>query len=97
MKAIVFDEYGAPEVLRVADVPAPQPGEGEVRIRIAAATVNMGDCEMRRTEVPNSIWVLVRLVFGWRKPRKRVLGAYTSRAPWMRSGPASSACGQGTR
>ncbi len=76
MKAIVFDEYGPPEVLRLQEVDTPRPADGEVRIRIAATTVNLGDCEMRRPEVPNSIWVVVRLAFGWRKPRKRILGAY---------------------
>jgi NADPH:quinone reductase-like Zn-dependent oxidoreductase len=34
MKAAVFSEFGGPEVVRVADVPAPEPGPGEVRIRV---------------------------------------------------------------
>lgn len=76
MKAIVYEEYGPPDVLQLREVNTPEPGDDEVRIRIAAVTVNMGDCEMRRPEIPNSIWVLVRLVFGWRKPRKHILGAY---------------------
>lgn len=76
MKAIVYEQYGPPEVLQLREVGTPEPGDGEVRIRITAVTVNMGDCEMRRPETPNSIWVLVRLVFGWRRPRKRILGAY---------------------
>ena len=76
MNAIVYEEYGAPEVLQLRAVKTPEPADDEVRIRIEAVTVNMGDCEMRRPEIPNSIWFLVRLVFGWRKPRKRILGAY---------------------
>lgn len=76
MRAIVYEEYGPPEVLRSRDVATPEPREDEVRIRITAVTVNMGDCEMRRPETPNSIWVLARLVFGWRRPRQKILGAY---------------------
>lgn len=76
MKAAVFGEYGPPEVLQVADVEKPTPGDNEVLIRIGAVTVNTGDCEMRRPEIPNTIWFLIRLVFGLRKPRKQILGAY---------------------
>jgi len=43
---------------------------------MGAVTVNTGDCEMRRREIPNMIWLLIRLFFGLRKPRKKILGAY---------------------
>jgi NADPH:quinone reductase-like Zn-dependent oxidoreductase len=76
MKAVVYREYGPPEVLRLEEVETPVPGDREVLIRIGAATVNTGDCEMRRPEIPNSIWFVIRLFFGLRKPRKRILGAY---------------------
>ncbi|MEV0651196.1 NADP-dependent oxidoreductase [Phytomonospora sp. NPDC050363] len=36
-QALVFSEYGGPEVLRVVDVPVPAPGPGEVRVRVRAA------------------------------------------------------------
>jgi NADPH:quinone reductase-like Zn-dependent oxidoreductase len=76
MKAIIYEEYGPPEVLKLAEVEKPTPKDDEVLIRIGAAAVNTGDCEMRRPEIPNSIWFLIRLAFGLRKPRKRILGAY---------------------
>lgn len=76
MKAAVFREYGPPEVLQFTDLEKPTPGDNEVLIRIGAVTVNTGDCEMRRPEIPNTIWFLIRLVFGLRKPRKQILGAY---------------------
>jgi len=34
MKAIMFDTFGGPEVLHVADVPVPNPGPQQVRIRV---------------------------------------------------------------
>ena len=76
MKAIVYEEYGPPEVLQLREVEKPTPKDDEVLIRIGATTVNTGDCEMRRREIPNMIWFLVRLFFGLRKPKKRILGAY---------------------
>jgi NADPH:quinone reductase-like Zn-dependent oxidoreductase len=76
MKAVVYEEYGPPEVLQLREVDKPTPKDNEVLIRIGAVTVNTGDCEMRRPEIPNMIWFLIRLFFGLRKPRKRILGAY---------------------
>ena len=79
MKAIVYETYGPPEVLRLEEVEKPTPGDDDVLIRIHAVTVNTGDCEMRRPDIPNGIWLLIRLLlFGLRKPRKRILGAYFS-------------------
>ena len=40
MKAIEITSYGAPEVLRVAERPAPVAGAGELLIRVAASGVN---------------------------------------------------------
>jgi NADPH2:quinone reductase len=43
MKAIQCVEWGAPDRLRLAELPLPQPAPGEVRIRVAAAGVNFPD------------------------------------------------------
>jgi NADPH:quinone reductase-like Zn-dependent oxidoreductase len=45
MKAVVYDRYGPPNVLRVADVPLPSPDAGQVRVKIAATSVNRSDWE----------------------------------------------------
>lgn len=47
MKAVVFREFGGPEVLQVAELPDPMPGPDEVVVRVAAATVNPTDLMMR--------------------------------------------------
>ena len=47
MKAVLYDRYGGPEVLRFADVPEPEPGAGEVLIQVRAASVIPGDWKLR--------------------------------------------------
>lgn len=47
MKAVRFDEYGAVDVLRVADVPDPVPGPGQVLVQVKAAGINPGEAKIR--------------------------------------------------
>lgn len=52
MRAIVFREYGSPDVLTLAETPLPAPGPGEVRVRIRAAGVQPVDTSVRRGLAP---------------------------------------------
>lgn len=65
MKAVVFDEYGPPEVLRVAEVPPPEPRAGEVLVQVHAAGVNDWDWQMLL-----GIPFVNRAMNGLRRPRK---------------------------
>jgi NADPH2:quinone reductase len=47
MKAILVQEFGAPEVMKIAEIPALKPGAGHVVVRIKAAGVNPADTYMR--------------------------------------------------
>ena len=47
MKAVVFDQFGGPEVLRYADLPVPIPGEGQVLVKMASAGVCKADWRVR--------------------------------------------------
>lgn len=69
MRAVVYDRYGPPDVLRVEDVPVPRPGPKQVLIEVAAASVNLSDWE-GLTGSPG----YARLG-GLRAPRRRVLGS----------------------
>ena len=70
MRAIVRDAYGAPDVLRLDDVPIPTPNEKEVLVKVRAASVNAGDWRLLRADP-----FLVRLMGeGLLRPRHRVLG-----------------------
>lgn len=47
MEAIVYEEYGGPEVMHLAEVEEPHPGPGQVRLRVRAAGVNPFDYKVR--------------------------------------------------
>ena len=56
MKAAVYERTGpAAEVLRVADVTAPEPGPGEVRVRVQASGINPTDVKTRGGATPRPI------------------------------------------
>jgi NADPH:quinone reductase-like Zn-dependent oxidoreductase len=69
MKAIVHDAYGAPDVLRLTEVPKPVVEDGEVLVRVHAASVNPADWHLMRGDP-----YIARLSFGPRRPRDRVPG-----------------------
>ncbi|MFC0528777.1 NAD(P)-dependent alcohol dehydrogenase [Phytohabitans kaempferiae] len=69
MKAIVYERYGSPDVLRYADVERPTAGRGQVLVKVHAAALNFGDRAALRGE-PHAI----RLAMGLRRPRATILG-----------------------
>ncbi|MGV8127771.1 MAG: NAD(P)-dependent alcohol dehydrogenase [Methanothrix sp.] len=74
MKAIVYKQYGPPEVLELRDAPKPAPKDREVLIRIHATTVTRGDSRMRSFTVPPQQWLFARLFLGIFRPRRPILG-----------------------
>jgi NADPH:quinone reductase-like Zn-dependent oxidoreductase len=76
MKAIVYTQYGPPDVLQLKEVEKPTPGDNEVLIRIYATTVTIGDVILRGGKHPDSRFhtFMLHIVFGFRKPRRPVLG-----------------------
>ena len=69
MKAVVYDRYGSPDVLRVEDVPVPSPGAGQVRVKVAATSVNLSDWESLRGSPAYA------RMGGLRTPAHRTLGS----------------------
>ena len=69
MKAIVYAEYGPPDVLQLTEVGKPAPRDNEVLIKIYAATVNRTDCGCLRAAP-----FIVRFFTGLVKPKNTILG-----------------------
>jgi NADPH:quinone reductase-like Zn-dependent oxidoreductase len=69
MRAVVYDRYGPPEVLRLEDIERPVPQDDEVLIKVHATTVNRTDVGLRSAEL-----FISRFVTGLRRPRNRILG-----------------------
>jgi NADPH:quinone reductase-like Zn-dependent oxidoreductase len=70
VKAVVYERYGPPEVLRVEDVDRPVPKDDEMLIRIRATTVNRTDCGWRSARP-----FFTRVFLGVRRPKRRILGS----------------------
>ena len=69
MRAVVYDRYGPPDVLRLEEVKRPDPKEDEVLVRIHATTVNRTDCGLRSAE-----YFISRFLTGLRRPKRKILG-----------------------
>jgi NADPH:quinone reductase-like Zn-dependent oxidoreductase len=69
MKAVVYTQYGAPEVLQLKEVEKPVPKDNEVLVKVYATTVTATDCTFRKGKP-----VMTRLFTGLRSPKRTVLG-----------------------
>jgi len=75
MKAIVWTNYGPPDVLQLQEVEKPTPQDNEVLIKIHAATASTPDSELRRLKLPFFFAFFLRVYLGFTKPtRRKILG-----------------------
>ena len=76
MKAIVYTQYGPPEVLHLTEIAKPVPRDNEVLVKVHATTVTIGDTIMRSFKLPVSGWqkLMARLFLGIRHPKRPILG-----------------------
>jgi NADPH:quinone reductase-like Zn-dependent oxidoreductase len=65
MKAILIEEFGGPEKMKVADIPAPKAGKGEVLIEVGYASVNPVDWKVREGYVKDLLPHRFPLILGW--------------------------------
>lgn len=70
MKAIVYTEYGSPDVLHLKEIKKPAPKDDEVLIEVRAVSINDWDWGLLQ-----GIPFMNRLLFGLRKPKHQILGS----------------------
>jgi NADPH:quinone reductase-like Zn-dependent oxidoreductase len=70
MKAIVYTEYGSPDVLQLKEVAKPTPKDDEVLVKVYAVSVNAADIHLLRADP-----FLIRLSSGLLKPKNQILGS----------------------
>ena len=70
MKAIVYTEYGSPDVLELKEVVKPSPKDDEVLVKVYAVSLNAADLHLLRAD-PS----LIRLSSGLLKPKNQILGS----------------------
>jgi NADPH:quinone reductase-like Zn-dependent oxidoreductase len=77
MRAVVYDRYGPPDVLRLVDVPRPVPNDDEVLVKIHATTVNRSDVHTREANRHTGLVasLVSRMIFGFRRPKRPILGS----------------------
>jgi NADPH:quinone reductase-like Zn-dependent oxidoreductase len=69
MKAFVYQRYGPPQTLRMAEVDTPAPNAGEVLVKVLAASVNAADWHVLRGRP-----LFSRATLGLLRPRHQILG-----------------------
>ena len=70
MKAIVYTEYGSPDVLELKEIVKPTPKKDEVLVKVYAVSVNAADLHLLRADP-----FLIRLSSGFLKPKNKILGS----------------------
>jgi NADPH:quinone reductase-like Zn-dependent oxidoreductase len=69
MKAVVYENFGSPDVLELKEIPTPEPNETQVLVKVFASTVNRTDCGFRSGRP-----LFARPFYGMFKPKYPVLG-----------------------
>jgi NADPH:quinone reductase-like Zn-dependent oxidoreductase len=69
MKAFIYEKYGPPETVRMADVDKPSPGTQEVLVKVLGISVNAADWHSVRGKP-----LFSRLTLGLLRPKHSILG-----------------------
>src|ERR1044071_2938249 len=70
MKAVVYTEYGSPDVLQLKEVAKPTPKDDEVLVKVYAVSANAADIHLLRADP-----FLIRMSSGLLKPKHTILGS----------------------
>ncbi len=74
MRAAIYETYGAPEVLKVVNLPLPVVKDDAVLIKVRNSSVTAADWRARGLKLPKGFGFAGRLMFGINGPRQQILG-----------------------
>jgi len=75
MKAAVYEKYGSPDVVHIADIERPEITPDQILVQVYTSSVTSPDWRFRASAFPGGLmWLVGRLMFGVFAPRNRVLG-----------------------
>ncbi len=74
MKAVVYEKFGPPDVLKIKEIDRPEPGDDDVRIKVRTSSATKFDCWQRSATAPTGFGLLSRLYSGPFRPRTKILG-----------------------
>lgn len=69
MKALIYTQYGTPDVLQLKEVEKPQPKDDEVLVKVHAVSLNDWDFGLLHGDFVN------RILNGLRRPKRQILGS----------------------
>jgi len=69
MTAVIYDKYGPPQTLRMAEAGKPAPDTGEVLVKVLAVSVNTADWHSMRGKP-----LFSRATLGLLRPEHQILG-----------------------
>lgn len=74
MRAVVQDTYGEVDTLHIVKVDTPKYGDNQILVKMYATNISSGDMKINTLNVPFILRVMMRLVFGFKGPRRKIRG-----------------------
>jgi NADPH:quinone reductase-like Zn-dependent oxidoreductase len=74
MRALFCTKYNSIEHLEITEVANPAPKDNEVLIKVHATSVTTGDWRIQSLTIPRGFKTLMRVVYGFSRPRGLILG-----------------------
>jgi len=78
MKAIIQNKYGGSEMLELVEVDRPTITDKEILVELRVTNIASGDMRINTLDIPSILKPIMRLVFGWNGPRKKIRGITAS-------------------
>jgi NADPH:quinone reductase-like Zn-dependent oxidoreductase len=75
MRAFIYRKSGSLDNLQLKEVEKPVPKDNELLIKVYATTVTAGDVAVRSFKSQKLFWILIRIMYGLKRPKRPILGS----------------------